>query len=86
LEDGEAIPPLHLFLLHIFLEVIKLAISRVGERQILMKKKFLIILFILFVAPYSFADEKRHTVPLLDSPASGPANAPVTIIEFLDYQ
>ena len=51
-----------------------------------MMKKLLIILFILFIAPYSFADEKRYTVPLLDSPVLGPANAPVTIIEFLDYQ
>ena len=45
-----------------------------------------IILFILFMAHNSFADEKRYNVPILDSPASGPANAAVTIIEFLDYQ
>ena len=51
-----------------------------------MKKKLSIVLFILFIATYSFADEKRYNVPILDSPASGPANAPVTIIEFLDYQ
>lgn len=51
-----------------------------------MKKKLLIILFILFLAPYSFADERRYNVPIHDSPASVPANAPVTIIEFLDYQ
>jgi len=51
-----------------------------------MKKNFLIIFFILFTAPYSFADERRYNVPIHDSPASGSANAPVTIIEFLDYQ
>lgn len=54
--------------------------------SIAVMKKLLIILFILFIAPYSFADEKRYTVPLLDSPVLGPVNAPVTIIEFLDYQ
>jgi hypothetical protein len=68
---------LSIFLLHI--------LSRVIELIIRMKKK-LIIFFILFIVPYSFADEKRYNVPILDSPASGPANAPVTIIEFLDYQ
>lgn len=51
-----------------------------------MQKKLFIILFILFMAHNSFADEKRYNVPILDSPASGPANAVVTIIEFLDYQ
>ena len=65
------------FLSHIFSSMIELIIKM---------KKLLIILFILFLAPYSFADEKRYNVPLLDSPVLGPANAPVTIIEFLDYQ
>lgn len=68
---------LSIFLLHILSRVIELIIRM---------KKISIILFILFIAPYSFADEKRYNVPILDSPASGPANAPVTIIEFLDYQ
>ncbi|NCO83663.1 MAG: hypothetical protein GW872_04830 [Nitrospirae bacterium] len=49
-------------------------------------RKFLIIIVILFIAPYSLAEEKRYNVPILDSPVLGPANAPVTIIEFLDYQ
>jgi hypothetical protein len=51
-----------------------------------MKKKTLIILFILFIAYHSFAEEKRHNVPILDSPASGPSDAVITVIEFLDYQ
>jgi hypothetical protein len=34
----------------------------------------------------SFADEKRYAVPIDNSPAYGPADAPVTIFEFLDYQ
>ncbi len=32
------------------------------------------------------AEEKRFTVPLGDSPSTGPDNAPVTIVEFLDFQ
>ncbi len=41
---------------------------------------------LFFIASYSYADERRYEVPIEDSPALGPANAPVTIIEFLDYQ
>lgn len=32
------------------------------------------------------AAEVRYAVPAGDSPSIGPANAPVTIVEFLDYQ
>lgn len=32
------------------------------------------------------AEEKRFSVPIGDSPVIGPATAPVTIIEFLDFQ
>jgi len=32
------------------------------------------------------ADNARYVVPAGNSPAIGPANAPVTIVEFLDYQ
>ena len=32
------------------------------------------------------AEVKRYDVPIGDSPSMGPVNAPVTIIEFLDYQ
>ena len=31
-------------------------------------------------------EEKRYQIPLENSPSSGPADAPVTIFEFLDFQ
>jgi protein-disulfide isomerase len=51
----------------------------------MMKKTALLILMVL-IASLAFADEKRFSVPLDDSPALGPPNAPVTIVEFLDFQ
>ncbi len=48
---------------------------------------WLVFVFVAFPAlSYSTDNEKRYNVPIGDSPAYGPANAPVTIIEFLDYQ
>jgi len=44
-----------------------------------------IALTLLAVVPAVAADI-RYAVPAGDSPSIGPANAPVTIIEFLDYQ
>jgi len=49
-------------------------------------KNIFITLVILFSASYAFAAEQLYTVPLEDSPFCGPRDAPVTIIEFLDYQ
>jgi len=31
-------------------------------------------------------EEKRYQIPLENSPSTGPADAPVTVIEFLDFQ
>jgi len=53
-----------------------------------MKKILLLtisILLLLFQTVVSAAD-KRATVPIGDSPSMGPENAPVTIIEFVDFQ
>ncbi len=49
-------------------------------------RKILIYLVVLFVTSALFAEEKRFTIPIGNSPTTGPANAPVTIIEFLDFQ
>jgi hypothetical protein len=40
----------------------------------------------LLIAGMSFAEEHRYTVPIGDSPQKGLENAPVTIIEFIDFQ
>jgi len=44
-----------------------------------------VALTLLAVVPAGAADV-RFAVPAGDSPFIGPANAPVTIVEFLDYQ
>lgn len=51
-----------------------------------MMKNLLSFLFVLVLAGTAFADEKRTDIPIGDSPTFGPANAPVTIIEFIDFQ
>lgn len=40
----------------------------------------------LLAAAQAWAADVRYAVPAGDSPSIGPANAPVTIVEFLDYQ
>ena len=61
-----------------------------GDYQIKKKdtimQKLLIFLSLLFAASLSFAQDKRYEVPVGDSPGYGQANAPVTMIEFIDYQ
>jgi len=44
-----------------------------------------VALTLLATVPARAADV-RYAVPAGDSPSIGPANAPVTIVEFLDYQ
>jgi hypothetical protein len=44
-----------------------------------------ISLLLLISAPVLAAD-KRTNVPIGNSPSMGPENAPVTIIEFIDFQ
>ena len=40
----------------------------------------------LFATVPAGAADVRYTVPTGDSPSIGPANAPVTLVEFVDYQ
>ncbi len=48
-------------------------------------KKLLIILSLLLFS-IAQAEEKRTDVPVGDSPTLGPSDAPITIIEFIDFQ
>jgi len=45
---------------------------------------FFAVLFLFF--SIAEADEKRFNIPAADSPSKGPADASVTIVEFLDFQ
>jgi len=49
-------------------------------------QKVVITIVILLSSSMVCAEEKRYNVPLGNSPMLGPENAPITIIEFLDFQ
>jgi hypothetical protein len=46
----------------------------------------LFFVFFLHLLGIAYAEGERTDVPIGDSPTLGPVDAPVTIIEFLDYQ
>jgi hypothetical protein len=53
-----------------------------------MKRRFVVfvIAFLLvLVGCVAITSQQSTTIPLDDSPRMGPANAPVTVVEFLDY-
>ena len=52
----------------------------------MMKRIFLIGVIALLISGMAQAAEKRYEVEIGDSPSIGPADAPVTIIEFIDFQ
>ncbi len=43
------------------------------------------VIAFLLMSCAAIASQQRYTVPLDDSPQKGPANAAVTVVEFLDY-
>lgn len=49
-------------------------------------KQFFFVLSALFILSNAFAAEKRYSLPQEESPYIGYENAPVTIVEFIDYQ
>jgi hypothetical protein len=49
-------------------------------------KTLFALITLLLTASLSFAQDKRYEVPVGDSPGYGQATAPVTMIEFIDYQ
>ena len=49
-------------------------------------KRFFSLALLAFVAGHALAEDVRYTVPIGDSPTTGPPDAPVTIVEFLDFQ
>lgn len=51
-----------------------------------MKRFLLFLCGLLLIAAAAFASEPRFDIPVGDSPSLGPENAPVTIIEFIDFQ
>jgi len=50
------------------------------------KRPVLLTLILLLAAAPAAAADVRYAVPAGDSPSIGPANAPVTLVEFVDYQ
>ncbi len=51
-----------------------------------MLKRLLLTLFVLCLFGLAQAEEKRTTIAIDNSPTMGPADAPITIIEFIDFQ
>ena len=49
-------------------------------------KRTMLVMALFLLAVSASAEEKRYPVPLGDSPTLGPLDAPVTVVEFLDFQ
>ena len=52
----------------------------------MMKRSMITVFLLLCLVALAGASEKRYDVPIGNSPQLGPKDAPVTIIEFLDFQ
>ncbi len=51
-----------------------------------MLRRAIFTLLLLLFPLTADADDRRYDVPIGDAPQRGPADAPVTIIEFIDFQ
>lgn len=51
-----------------------------------MKNTLRIIALFLLIVSTAFSADKRVSIPLGNAPSLGPENAPVTIVEFIDFQ
>ncbi len=49
-------------------------------------KNIAVCLCVMLAVTSLAAGEKRFSIPVGDSPSTGPDTAPVTIIEFIDFQ
>jgi hypothetical protein len=51
-----------------------------------MRIKIGFIILVLIISSLAIAAEKRYDIRIENNPYLGPADAPITIIEFLDFQ
>jgi len=49
-------------------------------------KLIVFIFIVLFIMAHAFSGEQRYNLRVENSPFIGSENAPVTIVEFIDYQ
>jgi len=52
----------------------------------MLKKILSAFLFVLLLASLGHTAEQRYSISIDNCPILGPAGAPITIIEFLDFQ
>jgi hypothetical protein len=60
--------------------------SSIHEVIQMWRKLLLAFLFVLFLSSLGHSAEQRYSIPIDNCPILGPANAQITIIEFLDFQ
>jgi len=51
-----------------------------------MLKRIVICIAVLLLCSMAQAEDKRTEIPIGNSPTMGPADAPITLIEFIDFQ
>jgi hypothetical protein len=56
------------------------------KRGVHMKRRGFVFIIAFLLASCAAATSQKHaTVPIDDSPQQGPASAPITVVEFIDY-